>query len=152
MLQIGDKVPPFSLSLDSGETLSHQDLKGRKSIIYFYPKDDTPGCTKQACAFRDHFAKFKKKGIDVYGVSKDTVASHVKFKTKYKLPFPLISDPDKVLAQAFGAWGEKNMYGKKVFGIIRCTFVIDESGKIASVYPKVKPDDHAEQILEDLAV
>lgn len=151
MLKEGDKLPSFSLPLDSGETIGDKDLKGKTSILYFYPKDDTPGCTKEACAFRDHFAVFKKRGIAVYGVSKDTIDSHRKFKTKYSLPFPLISDPDNELAKAFGAWGEKNMYGKKSYGILRSTFVINPSGIVQKVYPKVKPEEHAEQILEDLS-
>jgi len=150
MLTVGDKVPEFSLILDSGEKISSKNLKGQKTVVYFYPKDDTPGCTKEACAFQANYSKFKKKGVEVYGVSKDTVASHVKFKDKYDLGFPLISDPDLILAKAFGAWGEKNMYGKKVFGVIRSTFVINEKGVIEKVYPKVKPEEHAAQILGEL--
>ena len=151
MLDIGDKIPPFSLTLDTGEAITDKDLKGQTTVLYFYPKDDTPGCTKEACAFRDGFSKFKRRGIRILGVSKDSVASHVKFRKKYSLPFELISDPDVELAKAFGAWGEKNMYGKKTMGVIRSTFVIDEKGKIARVYPKVKPDEHADQILSDLS-
>ena len=151
MLNVGDKVPEFSLILDSGKKISTKDLKGQKTIIYFYPKDNTPGCTKEACAFQENYSKFQKKGVEIYGVSKDTVDSHVKFKDKYSLAFPLISDPDVVLANAFGAWGEKNMYGKKVFGVIRSTFVVNEKGIVEKVYPKVKPEEHAAQILSYLA-
>ncbi|MCB0308240.1 MAG: thioredoxin-dependent thiol peroxidase [Bdellovibrionales bacterium] len=152
MLKSGDKVPSFSLELDTGETITHNTFKNGRSIVYFYPKDDTPGCTKEACAFRDRFSVFKEKGVQIYGVSKDSIDSHLKFKSKYSLPFPLISDPDLSLAKAFGAWGEKNMYGKKSFGILRSTFVVGPSGTIEKVYPKVKPEEHADQILKDLAL
>lgn len=150
MLQVGDKIPSFSLLTDSKESVSSKSLTGKKYILYFYPKDDTPGCTKEACGFQANYSKFKKKGVEVYGVSKDSVESHVKFKNKYDLEFPLISDPEVSLAKAFGAWGEKNMYGKKVFGIIRSTFVINEKGVIEAVYPKVKPEEHADEILKNL--
>jgi peroxiredoxin Q/BCP len=148
MLKEGDKAPDFSLPDDTGSEVKLRDLKGRKVILYFYPKDDTPGCTKEACGFRDRFPKFEKANVAVYGVSRDSVESHRKFREKYSLPFPLLSDPTAALAIAFGAWGEKNLYGKKTTGILRSTFVIDGKGTIEKVYRKVKPDLHAEEILE----
>jgi len=148
MLKEGDKAPDFQLQDDSGKEISLKDLKGKKVVLYFYPKDDTPGCTTEACAFRDDYTKYKKLNTVIYGVSKDSLESHMKFKTKYSLPFPLLIDPDAKLAQQYGAWGEKNMYGKKSMGLIRSTFVIDENGKIEKVFRNVKVDGHSETILE----
>lgn len=150
MLSIGDKAPDFKLKNDEGNEISLSDFKGKKVILYFYPKDDTPGCTKEACGFRDDQKKFQTKNTVIVGVSADSVESHVKFKKKYGLPFQLLSDPDKKLIQAFGVWVEKSMYGKKYMGIERATFVIDESGKIAKVFPKVKVDGHVEEVLNSL--
>lgn len=151
MLNERDKAPDFSLQDDSGKEVSLRSLKGKKVVIYFYPKDDTPGCTKEACGFRDSWKKFEKAGIAVYGVSKDSIESHQKFKNKYSLPFPLLSDPENTLAKSYGAWGEKNMYGRKTYGIIRSTFIIDESGTIQKIYPKVKPEGHAEEVWEAIS-
>lgn len=148
-LAIGDKAPEFTAETDAG-TLSLKDLRGKKVVLYFYPKDNTSGCTREACDFRDSHAKLTKKGVVVLGVSPDSVKSHVGFKAKHELPFTLVSDPDKKIANAYGVWAEKNMYGKKVMGIVRSTFVIDEKGKIAAIYPKVKVDGHVEAVLAEL--
>jgi thioredoxin-dependent peroxiredoxin len=150
MLKAGDKAPAFSLPSDAGETITLSGLKGRKVVLYFYPKDDTSGCTVEACEFRDHWARVKQSGAVVLGVSPDNVASHQKFKRKYRLPFPLLADPDHAVAEQFGVWGEKSMYGRKYFGMLRTTFLIDEAGRIAKVFEKVKPKGHAEQVLEAL--
>jgi peroxiredoxin Q/BCP len=150
MLKAGDKAPAFSLPSDAGETITLSGLKGRKVVLYFYPKDDTSGCTVEACEFRDHWARVKQSGAVVLGVSPDNVASHQKFKRKYRLPFPLLADPDHAVAERFGVWGEKSMYGRKYFGMLRTTFLIDEAGRIAKVFEKVKPKGHAEQVLEAL--
>jgi len=150
MLTEGQKAPDFRLADDSGKEVSLKDLRGKKVILYFYPKDDTPGCTREACDLRDNFSRLKSKNVVVYGVSKDSIESHVKFKSKYSLPFPLLSDPDHKLAESYGAWGEKNMYGKKTMGTIRSTFIIDEDGKIEKAYRNVKVDGHVERLLEDL--
>ena len=150
MLAIGDKAPGFSLQTDSGETVSLDGLRGKKVVLYFYPKDDTPGCTVEACEFRDSWSAVKKTGAALFGVSPDSIGSHLKFKKKFDLPFPLLADTDHATAEAYGAWGEKSMYGKKYMGILRSTFVIDEQGKIAKVFEKVKPEGHAAQVLEAL--
>lgn len=150
MLQPGDKAPAFSLQSDAGETVTLSQFKGRKVVVYFYPKDDTSGCTVEACEFRDHWAQVKQTGAAVLGVSPDGVESHGKFKRKYRLPFPLLADPDHAIAERFGVWGEKSMYGRKYFGIMRTTFVIDEAGRIAKVFAKVKPKGHATEVLEAL--
>lgn len=150
MVKEGQKAPDFRLQETTGKEVSLKDLKGKKVVLYFYPKDDTPGCTREACDLRDNFAAFKKKNAVIYGVSRDSIDSHTKFKTKYNLPFPLLSDPEHKLAESYGAWGEKNMYGKKTMGIIRSTFVIDEEGKIEKIYKNVKVDGHAEKLLENL--
>ena len=150
MLKTGDKAPPFSLATDGGGTLSLKDLKGKKVVLYFYPKDDTSGCTTEACEFRDSWKAVQQAGATVLGVSPDNVASHDKFKAKFKLPFPLLADPDHAVAEAYGAWGEKSMYGRKYHGILRSTFIIDESGRIAAVFPKVKPKGHAAEVLKAL--
>ena len=146
----GSKAPEFSLASDSGEQVNLSDLKGKKVVLYFYPKDDTSGCTVEACEFRDNWAAVQGTGAMVLGVSPDAIASHQKFKQKYRLPFPLLADPDHAVAERYGAWGEKSMYGRKYLGIKRSTFVIDETGRIAKVFEKVKPKGHAGQVLEAL--
>ena len=148
MIQEGKKAPSFELSSSEGGDVSLKDLKGKTVVLYFYPKDDTPGCTREACDFRDSQASLRKKGVVVLGVSGDSLASHEKFKTKYKLNFPLLSDPDKAVAKKYGAWGEKLLYGKKTVGMIRSTFVIDGAGVVRKVFPRVKVDGHAEKVLE----
>jgi len=150
MIKEGQKAPEFTLPSTEGGEVRLKDLRGKNVVLYFYPKDDTPGCTREACAFRDDQAALKKKGAVVLGVSGDSLASHEKFKQKYKLNFPLLSDPDKAVAKKYGAWGEKVMYGKKVTGMIRSTFVIDKEGVVAKVFPRVRVDGHAEKVLEAL--
>lgn len=150
MLKIGDKAPAFSLAADGGTQVALKDLKGTRVVLYFYPKDDTSGCTTEACEIRDQWKAIKATGAVLFGVSPDSVASHDKFKAKYKLPFPLLADPDHAVAEAFGAWGEKSMYGRKYMGILRSTFIIDEAGRISAVFPKVKPKGHAQEILDAL--
>ncbi len=151
MLKEGDKAPDFELEADDGRSISLSDFKGRRVILYFYPKDNTPGCTKEACGFRDNLEKLEDQNAVVLGVSPDGVASHVKFRDKYDLNFPLLSDPDHVVAGAYGAWGKKKMYGKEYEGILRSTFVIDPDGRIEKVYAKVKPAEHAGQVLADMS-
>jgi thioredoxin-dependent peroxiredoxin len=148
MIEAGKKAPDFELPSSEGGELKLRDLRGKTVVLYFYPKDDTPGCTREACAFRDNQATLKKKGVVVLGVSGDSLASHDKFKAKYKLNFPLLSDPDKAVAKKYGAWGEKVLYGKKSVGMIRSTFVIDGEGVVRKVFPRVKVDGHAEKVLE----
>jgi peroxiredoxin Q/BCP len=150
MLKEGAKAPAFSLPSDDGGTVALKDLKGKKVVLYFYPKDDTSGCTTEACEFRDSWAAVKRKGAVVLGVSPDGVKSHGKFKEKYDLPFPLLADEDHAVAEAYGVWGEKSMYGRKYFGILRTTFVIDEAGRVAKVFEKVKPKGHAAEVLAAL--
>ncbi len=150
MLQVGDKAPDFSLPDQDGKTVALKDLQGKTVILYFYPKDNTPGCTREACDFRDSLTKFKKKGIVVVGVSPDSVASHGKFAGKFDLSFPLMSDEGKKLANTYGVYKEKNLYGKKVMGIERTTFVIGPEGTIQKIFPKVKVEGHIAQILESL--
>jgi len=149
-LKAGDRAPAFSLKNTGGKTVNLSDFKGRKVALYFYPKDDTPGCTKEACGFRDDFAVLKARGVEVIGVSADNQASHQKFTEKYSLPFTLLSDPDHQVMEKYGAWGEKNMYGKKVIGVLRSTFIIDEQGRIAHVFRKVKTDTHSQDVLAKL--
>src|SRR5512137_564960 len=148
MIEEGKKAPEFELASSEGGEVSLKDLKGKTVVLYFYPKDDTPGCTREACAFRDSQGALKKQGVVVLGVSGDSLASHEKFRTKYKLNFPLLSDPDKAVAKKYGAWGEKVLYGKKTVGMIRSTFVIDGEGAVRKVFPRVKVDGHAEQVME----
>ena len=151
MLEEGKKAPGFSLPSDSGKTISLDDFKGtRKVVLYFYPKDDTSGCTTQACEFRDSWKAVEAAGAVVLGVSPDGVASHGKFKGKYQLPFPLLADVDHAVAEAYGAWGEKSMYGRKYQGILRTTFVIGTDGRIEKVFQKVKPKGHAAEVLAAL--
>lgn len=147
MIENGQKAPDFSAHDQHGNIVSQSDFKGKKLVIYFYPKDDTPGCTKEACSLRDNYNQLLKEGFAIIGVSPDSVASHMKFVEKYNLPFQLLSDTDLKITKAYGAWGEKNMYGKKYEGLLRTTFIIDESGVIETVIKKVKTDDHATQIL-----
>ncbi len=148
MVEAGKKAPEFKLGSSEGGEVSLKDLRGKTVVLYFYPKDDTPGCTREACAFRDSQAALKKQGVVVLGVSGDSLGSHEKFKTKYKLNFPLLSDADRAVAKKYGAWGEKVLYGKKTVGMIRSTFVIDRDGIVRKVFPRVKVDGHAEQVLE----
>ncbi len=151
MLKEGSTAPAFKTKDANGETVSLKDLRGQKVVLYFYPKDDTPGCTKEACSFRDAFSQFKKKGIAVLGVSPDKEASHQKFVAKYKLPFTLLADTDKSIAEAYGVWGEKKFMGRTYMGVHRTTFLIDEKGKIKKIFEKVKPEDHANEVLEAFA-
>lgn len=147
MLKIGDRMPDFEVQDQNGGTVSSKDLLGRKTIVYFYPKDNTSGCTAEACNLRDNYEALKAKGYNVVGVSKDSVASHKRFAEKYDLPFTLLSDPSTGMLQAFGAWGEKKMYGKTVLGTIRRTFIFDEKGILQEVIEKVDTKNHAAQIL-----
>jgi peroxiredoxin Q/BCP len=149
-LKEGDKAPNFSAPTNGGAQVSLADFKGRPVVLYFYPRDDTPGCTKEACAFRDQFAAFKKKGVEVLGVSADTAASHDKFVKKFKLPFRLISDADKSIVESYGVWGEKTFMGRKYQGIFRVTFLIGADGRIRKIWPQVKPEEHAAEILAAL--
>ena len=150
MLAVGEKAPAFTLFDKGGNSVSLSDFLGRKVVLYFYPRDNTPGCSRQACAFGESYAEFKNINAAVIGISKDSVASHVKFAEKYNLPFVLLSDPEHEVIEAFGAWQEKKNYGKVSFGTVRSTFVIDENGVIEKVMPKVKPDTNAAEILEYL--
>ena len=150
MLKPGSKAPAFSLPSDTGEQVSLTALKGKPVVLYFYPKDDTSGCTVEACEFRDNWRAVERTGAVVLGVSPDGVASHQRFKTKFKLPFPLLADEGHTVAEAYGAWGEKSMYGRKYRGILRTTYVIDADGRVAKVFEKVKPKGHAGQVLEAL--
>ena len=148
MLSAGDKAPQFTLNDGDGNKVKLSDFKGKKVVLYFYPKDDTPGCTKEACSFRDAFADLKKRDIKVLGVSKDSEASHKKFAAKYKLPFTLLADPDHSIADAYGVYGEKKFMGRTYLGVKRVTFLIDEKGKVKKVFEKVKPEEHAREVLE----
>jgi len=150
MLNVGDTAPDFTLSDQFGEIHKLSDYRGKKVVLYFYPKDDTPGCTKEACSFRDNFQEYRKRKMVVLGVSKDSTKSHVKFSEKYSLPFTLLSDDDTVVSQAYGVWGLKKFMGKEYYGINRMTFIIDEDGQILRIYEKVKPENHAEEILADI--
>ena len=150
MLEVGTKAPEFPLPDKDGNPVSLSDFLGKKVVLYFYPKDNTPGCTKQACAFAASYEGFKAKNVAVIGVSKDSVASHQKFAAKYDLPFLLLSDPELQAIQAYGVWQEKKLYGKVSMGVVRSTYLIDEQGVIARVMPKVKPDTNAADILAAL--
>ena len=150
MLNIGDKAPDFTLCDKNGSPVSLSDFLGKKVVVYFYPKDNTPGCTRQACAFAGAYQEFKSKNVEVIGISKDSVASHVKFAEKYDLPFVLLSDPELAAIKAYGVWQEKKNYGKISMGVVRSTFIIDENGYIEKVMPKVKPDTHAAEILAQI--
>lgn len=150
MLEAGMKAPDFTLADKDGNTVSLSDYAGKKVVLYFYPKDNTPGCSRQACAFAAAYEGFKSKNTQVIGISRDSVASHQRFAEKYDLPFILLSDPERVAIEAYGVWQEKKMCGKESMGVVRTTFIIDESGKIEKVMPKVKPDTNAKEILEYL--
>jgi peroxiredoxin Q/BCP len=149
-IEEGQKAPAFTLAADDGKKVKLSDFAGKPVVLYFYPKDDTPGCTREACAFRDASAPLKKAGAVVLGVSADDTASHVKFRDKYKLNFPLLSDTDHKVAEKYGAWREKNMYGKISLGIQRSTFLIDPAGKVAKVWKRVQVDGHDQKVLESL--
>jgi peroxiredoxin Q/BCP len=149
-LEEGTKAPAFTLPADDGTKVKLADFQGRPVVLYFYPKDDTPGCTREACAFRDRHAELQKLGAVVLGISPDDAASHAKFKQKYQLNFPLLADPDHKVAEKFGAWREKNMYGKKTYGIVRSTFLIGPDGVIKKVWKNVKVDGHDEAVLAAL--
>ena len=145
------QLPPFQLLDDQGQPVTEATLKGRWNVIYAYPKDNTPGCTQEACDFRDSFARIEAAGVRVFGVSKDSVKSHDGFKAKFALPFTLLADPDKTLHAAYGAWGIKKMYGKEVEGTIRSTFLVDKAGRIAAAWPKVSVKGHVDQVLDAIA-
>ena len=149
-LKVGQKAPDFTVMNDSGEKVKLSDFKGKKVVLYFYPKDDTPGCTKEACAFRDGIDQIKQNGAVVIGVSTDSVESHTKFKNKFDLNFPLLADTDKKIVEAYGTWKEKSMYGKTSMGIVRTTFIIDEQGRISHIFPRVKVEEHYDEVLEAL--
>jgi len=149
-LEPGDKAPAFSLEDQDGSTVTLSSFRGRKVVVYFYPRDDTPGCTKEACQFNENLSAFQGLGVDVVGISPDKAPAHIKFRAKFGLSFSLLSDPDKSVMDAFGAFGEKTMYGKKTVGVIRSTFLIDEKGKIEAAWYNVRADGHAAKVLETL--
>lgn len=151
MLTIGTKAPDFTLQDKDGKNVSLSDFTGKKVVLYFYPKDNTPGCTRQACAFAGTYQDFKNKNVEVIGISKDSTASHQKFAEKYDLPFVLLSDPELKAIQAYGVWQEKKLYGKVSMGVVRTTFIIGENGNIEKIMPKVKPDTNAAEILAELS-
>lgn len=148
MLKERSVAPNFAAKDANGETVRLKDLRGEKVVLYFYPRDDTPGCTKEACSFRDAFAQFKRRNIKILGVSVDSEASHAKFSAKYKLPFTLLADPDHSIADAYGVYGEKKFMGRTYMGVKRITYLIDEKGKIKKVFEKVKPEEHAQEVLD----
>ena len=148
MLTVGTKAPDFTLNDKDGKEVSLSDFLGKKVVLYFYPKDNTPGCTRQACAFASAYDGFKEKNVEVIGISKDSVSSHVKFAEKYNLPFVLLSDPERKAIEPYGVWQEKKMCGKVGMGVVRTTFIIDENGIVTHIMPKVKPDTNASEILE----
>lgn len=150
MLEEGDAAPKFKLGTGDGETVALKDFAGKTVVLYFYPKDLTTGCTKQACDFRDAHAKLRRKGVVVLGVSRDSAASHIKFKEKHDLPFTLLVDADGAMSEAYGVWKEKSMYGRKYFGIERSTFIIDGRGRIARIFRKVKVPGHVEAVIDSL--
>jgi peroxiredoxin Q/BCP len=150
-IEAGQTAPPFTLTADDGSRVKLADLRGAPIVLYFYPKDDTPGCTREACAFRDRQKELAKLGAKVFGVSADDITSHEKFRDKFRLNFPLLADVDHRVAEKYGAWREKNMYGKKSMGIVRSTFLIDAQGKVAKVWKRVQVDGHDEQVLAALA-
>jgi len=149
-IEEGQRAPAFTLNADDGSKVKLADQKGKPVVLYFYPKDDTPGCTKEACAFRDRKSEIESLGAAVFGVSPDSVESHAEFRDKFELNFPLLSDPDHRVAEKYGAWREKNMYGKKSMGIQRSTFLIDADGRVAKVWKRVKVDGHDDQVLQTL--
>ena len=148
MLKEGSVAPPFTTTDADGKLVRLKDVNGEKLVLYFYPKDDTPGCTKEACSFRDAFSEFKKRGIKVFGISPDKEASHKKFADKYQLPFRLLADTDHSICDAYGTYGQKKFMGRTYMGVNRTTFLIDENGKIKKIFEKVKPEDHAREVLD----
>ena len=144
----GDMAPDFAATTDQGEVVHLSDLRGQRVVLYFYPKDDTPGCTKEACGFRDAWSKFKRKGAVVLGVSPDSVKKHDKFVEKFDLPFTLLADVDKKIVEAYGVWGKKKFMGREYMGVFRVTFLIDPEGRIKKIWPKVNPEEHAAEVLE----
>ena len=150
-LEPGDKAPAFTLADDEGNKVKLSELKGSPVVLYFYPRDDTPGCTKEACAFRDRYDEIMDSGAKIFGVSADSAESHAKFRAKYELPFPLLVDEKHSMLEKYGAWREKNMYGKKSMGIQRSTYLIDAAGKVAKVWKRVKVDGHDQQVLDAIA-
>ena len=150
MIEEGKPAPDFELQTDSGETVKLSDLRGKPVVLYFYPKDDTPGCTTEACEFRDAYDVFRERGIEVLGVSPDDVASHEKFKNKYELPFTLLADPDHSVAEKYGVWGERSFAGRNYMGINRSTFIIDRDGNVAHAMMGIKPAGHAARVLESM--
>lgn len=150
MLHAGEKAPPFALSDQSGKTVTREDFQGKRIVVYFYPKDNTPGCTRQACAFAAALDRYQALGVPVIGISRDSVASHARFAEKYHLPFILLSDPEMQAIRAYDVWQEKKLYGKVSMGVVRSTYLIDEQGMIEKVMPKVKPDTNAAEILKYL--
>lgn len=148
MLKEGKTAPAFTTTDANGEKIRLKDFKGQKVVLYFYPKDDTPGCTKEACSFRDSFSEFKARGIKVLGISPDSEASHRKFADKFKLPFTLLADKDHAIADAYGTYGQKKFMGRSYMGVNRMTFLIDENGKIKKIFAKVKPEEHAQEVLD----
>ena len=150
MVEEGAPAPDFELTSDEGETVTLSALRGKPVVLYFYPRDDTPGCTTEACEFRDAYDRFRDQGVEILGVSPDTEASHRKFKTKYELPFTLLADPDHEAAQAYGVWKEKRNYGKTYMGVERSTFLIDADGKVAKAMLGIRPAGHAAKVLETL--
>jgi len=149
MVEEGKPAPDFELTSDSGEHVKLSDFRGKPVVLYFYPKDDTPGCTAEACEFRDSYETYRQRGVEILGVSPDDVASHEKFKSKYQLPFTLLADPEHKTAEAYGVWGERSFAGKKYLGINRSTFVIDEEGKVARAMIGIKPAGHAAAVLDE---
>ena len=149
-LKVGDKAPDFKGINEKGESINFSDFDGKKIILYFYPKDNTPGCTNEACNLRDNYNMWIEKGYEIIGISPDSVQSHQKFINKHKLPFTLISDPDKVIIKQYGAWGPKKLYGREYEGLLRTTFVINENKEIINIFEKVKTKDHTNQILETI--
>ena len=151
MLQAGDPAPDFTMEADKGGSVSLKDLRGTTVVLYFYPKDDTPGCTRESCAFRDQYPSFQDQDVRVYGVSCDDIPSHEKFAAKYDLPFPLLSDPDTAVSTAYGVYKEKTNYGRKYMGIERSTFVIDGDGRISRIFRNVRVDGHVEKVLKEVS-
>jgi peroxiredoxin Q/BCP len=150
-MKVGQKAPEFTVVDDSGKTVKLSDFKGKKVVLYFYPKDDTPGCTKEACSFRDGISELRKKGAFVLGVSADSAASHQKFKMKFDLNFPLLADTEKKIIEDYDVWKEKSLYGRKYMGIERTTYIIGKDGKISHIFPKVKVSEHYDEVLAALA-
>ncbi len=148
-LEINTTAPDFELSDQNGNLHKPSDYRGKRVVLYFYPKDDTPGCTAEACSFRDNYSVFKQNGIEILGVSADSEKSHAKFQEKYQLPFTLLSDPEHTVSEAYGVWGLKKYMGREYYGINRTTFLINEDGKLVKIYEKVKPAEHAQEIMED---